>query len=359
MPAEKNDPSSTLSLRQVLEEGDEKLCSALKRLDALERDLAGIGSFEFRSALPSDTVDLQVRAGAALQATGISNQDGPVVPPEAIAAHVYTVGRTANLLHAFRWTKKKAIAECLGSIKYALEHESLLPALVLTRTILEHIGTYTLFHRDVSSLTPANESPNAGGDWVLDVQYALGHRSMGTRIDWADYFGNGLKGKRRKKYEAKEGYFDHEAETLLKGIDLMDKPVRGVRNAYEFLSEFGHPNYPSYQLGVISTEIKRHRHGFRMLRKVYAGDRAPRVVVEELRFLLRDVWELLVASLEHFLELDKKFADVEKEVVKKTRSWVRKTLQLQHTVFRDADPCPCLSGKIVGCCCGRGVQHTR
>lgn len=356
MSAEKHDPSSTWSLRQVLEEGDEKLRSALKRLDDIERHLAGTESFEFRSALPSDTVDLQVRAGASLQASEITGQgriERFVVPPETIAAHIYNVGRTANLLHAFRWTKKKAIAECLGSLKFSLEHDSVLPALVLTRTILEQIGTYALFHRDVSSLTPADESPNGGGDWVLDVQLALIPRAMGTRIDWADYFGNGLKGKRRKGYEVKEGYFDQSAKELLTGIDLVGKSVRGVRNAYDFLSEFGHPNYPSYQLGVMSSEIKLHRHGFRMLRKIYAGDRAPRMVAEELRFLLRDVWELLVASLEHFLELDKKFADVEKEVVKKTRSWVRKTLRLQRTVFRDADPCPCLSGKIVGCCCGK------
>ena len=353
-------PSSALSLRQVLEEGDEHLSSALKRLDDIERELVRAGSFDFRSALPSDIVDSLVRAGAALQASGITNQDQAasfVVPPEVIAAHVYNVGRTANLLHAFRWTKKKAIAECLGSVKFSLDHDSLLPALVLARTILEQVGTYALFQRDVSCLTPADESPNAAGDWVLDIQHALLPRAMGTRIDWADYFSNGLKGKGRKGYKANEGYFDQGAKDLLNGIDLVDKSVRGIRNAYEFLSEYGHPNYPSYQLGVVSAELTPHRHGFRMLRKVYAGDRTPRFAVEEQRFLLRDVWELLVAALEHFLVLDKKFADIQKEVGKKTHSWVRKTLRKHGTgtVFRYADPCPCFSGKIVGCCCGKGV----
>ena len=362
MSAEKQNPSSTLSLRQVLEAGDEQLFSALKRLDDLERDFAGTESFEFRSAMPSDTVDSLVRAGAALQASGITNQDQTasfVVPPETVAAHIYNVGRTANLLHAFRWTKKKAIAECLGTVKFSLDHDSLLPALVLARTILEQIGTYALFHRDVSCLTPADESPNAAGDWVLDVQHALIPRAMGTRIDWADYFSNSLKGKGRKGYKAKDGYFNLGAKDLLNGIDLIDKSVRGVRNAYEFLSEYGHPNYPSLQLGVVSAELTPHRHGFRMLHKVYTGDRAPRFVVEEQRFLLRDVWELLVASLDHFLELDKKFADIQKEVSKRTHSWVRKALRKHSadTIFRYADPCPCFSGKIVGCCCGKGVMR--
>lgn len=283
-------------------------------------------------------------------------------PQKPLQPHVYNVGRTANLLHAFRWTKKKAIAECLGSIKHSLVHQSLLPALVLARTILEQIGMYALFHRDVSRLTPVDESPNAGGDWVLDVQLTLIPRAMGTRIDWADYLSNGLKGKGRKSYRAKEGHFDQEAKDLLNGIDLLDKSVRGVRNAYEFLSEYGHPNYPSYQLGVVSGALTPHRLGFRMLHKVYAGDRAPRLAVEEQRLLLRDVWELLATTLDHFLDLDKKFSDIQEEVGKRTRSWVRKKIRQQGAtaaIFHTADPCPCLSGKIVGGCCGKGVLRLR
>ncbi|WP_434718144.1 hypothetical protein P5W98_00730 [Paraburkholderia sp. A1BS-2L] len=352
--------SAVFSLRQLLEKGDGQLSSVLSRLDDLACELTDTESFEYRSALPRDVADLQARAGAAFKSRGITDNVQPSeIPAQTIAAHVYGVGRTANLLHAFRWTKKRAISEHLVIIKSSLESSVLLPALVLTRAILEQIGAYALFYRDVSRLSPVDGSPNTGGDWVLDVQFVLFRRGMGTRIDWEDYSANGLKGKRRRGYEVKDGHFDQEARDLLNGIDLVDRSVRGIRNAYEFLSEFGHPNYPSYQLGVVSKEITHHRHGFRMLHKVYTNDSASLITVEELRFLLRDLLELLVASLEHFLDVDGRLKLTEEVIDRKTRAWVKKTLREHPTVFRNADACPCLSGKIVSGCCGRTITNRR
>ncbi|MEP7316070.1 MAG: hypothetical protein ABI667_05190, partial [Sphingomicrobium sp.] len=301
-------------MREAMEKGDAQMCRALLRLDELESGFANIESFEFRSAYPADVAALAVNATKALIGMGSA-------APAAMAAHIYDIGRTANLLHAFRWTKRKAIAECLGALKFSLGHGELLPALVLARVIIEHIGVYALFDHDSSRIVRESDSPKDRGDWVLEVRAALIPRLMGTRIDLADYFVNGLKGKSRKGYEAKEGYFDQEAKDLLKGVDRLDKTVKGIRNAYEFLSEYGHPNYPTFQLGVATAEVTRHRLGFRMLRKLYAADRVSRVVVDEQRLLLRDTWELLVEAVERFLELDIKLAEVEKEVGMSTRSW--------------------------------------
>ena len=100
----------------------------------------------------------------------------------------------------------------------------------------------------------------------------------------------------------------------MNGVDLVDKSVSGSRHAYDYLSEYAHPN-----VGVISTRVQDAKHtnlpnGFELQYRTYSTTAIGSVVVDGSLPWLVELLEITVEILKHLVVLDKQLAKLEKKL---------------------------------------------
>ena len=308
-----------------------------------------------------------------------NSEDAAVDVLVLIKGALREAGNTRWVIRRFVWSKRSIVSELSRTFIDSLEYPSFLPALILSRAILEHIANCEILRRDLSSILDMGgseikpEIQSLVDEGLLEPEFALLQsmndaidvRAFGSRKIWFEYAVHGIHGKKRSyKAPPEESVFstDMTARDLMKSIDILDKKVKGTRNTYDFLCEFAHPNLAVnssrintggilepdnlINMGWPISEFKHTPNDFQLSSKLY---RKP----------LADVFDVLRQNLEYFISLTVELTNHAKATMIITQEMMAKSISKDPLHFFADEYCPCLSKKSVIKCCGRGIKRKK
>lgn len=271
------------------------------------------------------------------------------------------VGETAGFLGAFCWTRRAAIKDLTETLQNALCGWNVISMVALARAMLEQVANSHIAAIEI--LPFFTEQPKNSEEKIHAVNKisdVLARRGKGTRVDWDHYISTSLKTGRKKSYKNDDGGVDLTACDLMDSIDRLDKKIKGARKAYEFASEFAHPNVGSRYLYLKPGYYVVLKDGIRVRENVLSRDlREPGL--DALPQRLVEFVEILVDAIEYFLATVRELEDKQNVIDHWSRELIRLLTSNGTSLFEKSELCPCLSGFAFGeCCGGQAVQpHSR
>ena len=268
----------------------------------------------------------------------------------------YDKGKTPSLMKAFRWEKNTAILDLSRSMQAALASSSLLSFIVLIRPILEQVAAASSCTTELEKLLSTEVvSLEEKSDKIIEAAVIVSRRGKGTRIDWESYLAKSLKEGKKKSYKPEVGSVDLTASDLMKTIDSLDKRIKGARKAYEFASEFAHPNIGLHLLYVDSADRTVLTDGLTLWNRKYHRD-SPRYAITQLRDRLLELVDITTESIHAFrIDFDK-MRKQELTVSKLAKEIIRTSVKRHPLLFHLREQCPCFSGDAFSACCGKKVR---
>ena len=303
----------------------------------------------------SEALDSALSSGTTAIGLDISKIH-PAKKMNAVFAQLYELGSASGEIGKFRWTRYTAIADALDISNYSISEGYVSAAYLQLRSVIELSGSIALLCRDAARIKLDESSKLKQSEWIISIVESANKRGAGTRLDWINLAEKGLRKGKSKSYKPSEKFQDKSAVDLMNGVDLIDKSVSGSRHAYDYLSEYAHPN-----VGVISTRLQAAKHtnlpnGFELQYRTYSTSSIGSVLVDGSLPWLVELLEITVEILKHLLVLDKQLAQLEKKLGELSKKVVRAGIKNYPELFESTFPCPCFSGKFVSSCCGRVIQ---
>jgi hypothetical protein len=272
---------------------------------------------------------------------------------------VFSWSSIKSSIDFFRWSRS-ATAEELSIQSYNNAKEnSLILSIMALRSLLEICGNAALLEKDLQELPEPKDENFARKDWFNAIQSLIDSRLEGVRVDYDKITKSGLRGAGRFSYKPGHLEADKTAKDLLKGIDLLDKRIKGTRNAYEFFSEFSHPNLASVLTNYDRVESKLQVidiHGYATHhQKRHVGamflDNFGHLLVEGIEVVEECVDELLRIDL--FLKLKGETISIHAKKV------IRRIVRKNTSSFESWEACPCNSGINIQRCCGNMIKASK
>jgi hypothetical protein len=254
------------------------------------------------------------------------------------------------------WTKRAVIVDLLISLQTALSGVNIISAITLVRPILEHVAAVSIAAHEILSLFDKTDlATKDKSDKIIRLCEIISKRGKGTRVDWETYLTKSLRTGKKKSYKAEPGTVDLTALDLMNSIDHLDKKIKGARKAYEFASEFAHPNVGSHFIYAKSASYATLSDGIRIWDRISCRD-CPENGIGELRERLIEMLQISLESIEVLKENVKNLENTRKIVIKWTKEVVRNGISNHPLIFNLKEPCPCFSGMEFGSCCGKKVK---
>jgi hypothetical protein len=258
----------------------------------------------------------------------------------------------------FRWSRASAAQELADRAHQAAEANSLLVAIMALRSILEVSGNAVLLERDLKQLAEPEEADLARMDWLSAVEALLDGRIAGVRVDYSTLTRQGLRGSKKFSYQAGE-FADHEAKDLLKGVDVLDKRVKGARAAYEFFSEFAHPNLASVWTHYDRTEVRIRVLDIHGYAAHHQRGKVGEVFLETFGSLLAEGIEITEECVGELLRVDLALKAEGERIAKHAKKAIREVVRRDPSAFDAREPCPCNSGRNIQQCCGKLIKPSK
>lgn len=284
--------------------------------------------------------------------TGGKPEPGSELETEWMRLNTYDVGRVPGLYGSYIWAKRRAVMELLGLLKNLLLSDHTLSMFIVGRSILEQIATASVLQGEVNKLLELDSySKDDLYLLLLDIRAVIGKHGKFTRIDWNTYLGKPLNKGRKRSYKKASGTQDLEADSIMKYIDKLNKIVKGTRPAYDFSSEFAHPNIGSFNLYTNRAATANLRGKERYYERYYDLS-FPQASIDDLQELTTDFLEMIIKCVDVF---DRDLVAMEKQH-RKLETWknkvVKRLVKLHPDSFSATEPCPCMSGFRLSKCCG-------
>lgn len=259
----------------------------------------------------------------------------------------------------FRWSRASTVEELASQAYQSAKENSLLVAITALRSILEVSGNAALLERDLHELAEPKDENVARMDWLSEFESVIDGRIAGVRVDYSALTRNGLRGAKKFSYKPGELEADHTAKDLLKGVDVLDKRIKGARAAYEFFSEFAHPNLASVWTHYDRTEVKIRVldiHGYAVhhqRRHVGAAflDTFGSVVSEGI--------EIAGECVDELLRIDIVLKAEGEAMARHAKRAIREIIKRDPAAFDSRELCPCNSGRNIQQCCGKLIKLSR
>lgn len=275
-----------------------------------------------------------------------------------VKATAYTIGLAPIQFRRYAWVRRQAIADLTRSALDNLKAGLLLPSLINVRSALEQIGNAFFIRADVKEFHDSHyATPTLWSSALVEVLAKLHERAFGTRIDWKTYLESPFSTGKTKSYQPVAGFMDMEANKLLHGVDALDKTVRGTRMCYEFLCEFAHPNAGVFFLSLFCKDVVRRDSPFIFIDTTLASN-FPSYAVGLLAPRIADVFSIYCQAIEELLVVLGEYDRAAREIEKRAKPVLKTVIGNCSSLWELQEPCPCLSGKPVGSCCGKAIVRT-
>ena len=305
-------------------------------------------------------------------------EDAEVDAYIARKALLYEFGLIPVELRRFIWHKKSTVVDLNHAIEQSLDSDSFLPGLILVRAVLEHVGTAEQLNNELAESLSARSARrgltnNGLSEFGLDKRMAanvatlcssrkaISVRSEGTRVDWDNFLTHSLKSGKRKSYKSpheKAWDVDVDARDLMKSIDVLNKQVKGARNAYEFLCEFAHPNVGTSIWNCAGGKSLTSVSGFVLFELKHAR-RDFRMGMLGLVARLNDLFAIHSACTKRLSKIDALLVRQHKLLQDRARAVIGSKIKSEPGLFFSDDYCPCLSGHRITKCCGKNVKKSK
>jgi hypothetical protein len=259
----------------------------------------------------------------------------------------------------FRWSRASTVEELASQAYQSANDNSLLMAITALRSILEVCGNAALLDRDLQELAEPKDENVARMDWLGEFESVIDGRIAGVRVDYSVLTRNGLRGTKKFSYKPGELEADHTAKDLLKGVDVLDKRIKGARAAYEFFSEFAHPNLASVWTHYDRTEVKikvLDIHGYAVhhqRRHVGAA------FLDTFGSVVNEGIEIAGECVDELLRIDLVLKAEGEAMARHAKRAIREIIKRDPAAFDARELCPCNSGKNIQQCCGKLIKVSR
>jgi hypothetical protein len=259
----------------------------------------------------------------------------------------------------FRWSRVSTVEELASQAYQSASDNSLVMAITALRSILEVSGNAALLEKDLRELVKPKDENVARMDWLSEFESVIDGRIAGVRVDYSALTRNGLRGTKKFSYTPGEFEADHTAKNLLKGVDILDKRIKGTRAAYEFFSEFAHPNLASVWTHYDRTEWKisvLDIHGYvvhHQRRHVGAA------FLDTFGSVLNEGIEIAGECVDDLLRIDLVLKIEGEAMAKHAKRAIREIIKRDPAAFDSRELCPCNSRKNIQQCCGKLIKVSR
>lgn len=259
----------------------------------------------------------------------------------------------------FRWSRASIVEELARQAYQSASDNSLVVAIAALRSILEVSGNAALLEKDLRELAEPKDENVARMDWLSDFESVIDGRIAGVRVDYSALTRNGLRGTKNFSYKPGDFEADHTARDLLKGVDILDKRIKGARAAYEFFSEFAHPNLASVWTHYDRIEVKisvLDIHGYAVhhqRRHVGAA------FLDTFGPVLNEGIEIAGECVDDLLRIDLVLKAEGEAMARHAKRSIREIIKRDPAAFDSRELCPCNSGNNIRQCCGRLIKVSR
>lgn len=269
---------------------------------------------------------------------------------------LYDKGKASSLLNTFIYTKRAAIKDLGTSLQNAVAGLNVISSIVLVRAILEQVAAASVATKEINKIFDFNElTVNEKSERIILLCEIVSKRGKGTRIDWKAYLSKSLREGKKKSYKVEDGAVDLTASDLMNNVDILNKSVKGARKAYEFASEFAHPNIGAHFLYVQSASSKVLADDIRIWERISARD-FPKDGIDALEERIVELFEIAVEAISHLNILIDQLEAKQKTIKTWVKDIIKKGIDNQPLIFNLKEPCPCFSGQEFGKCCGKKLK---
>ena len=272
-----------------------------------------------------------------------------------LKAMFYQSALNKNELSQYIWSKRKAVSDGIMHLKYAMSNNSLSLCMMQMRGIFEQIADFVVVDENTKNSLSPTDSIQENIVKIDDISAVIHQHMLATRIDWENYMSKATKGSKKKSYKPEEGFQSVEAKSVLNSIDILEKKIKGVRRAYEFLCEFTHPNIGTYLSCRISKKVV-DKNSPLMFIETNLGTEISKEGIEFLSLPIVGSFQLFAECLFEFEKSAVSLKKLELKIRNHTISSTKRNLKNFPEVWNKNEPCFCLSGKNIGSCCGRKLR---
>ena len=269
---------------------------------------------------------------------------------------VFNWSSLQSSLDFFRWSRASTVEELANQAHQSAKDNSLIVAIMALRSILEISGNAALLERELHGIGEPKEENVARMSWLNEFESFIDSRLIGVRVDYEALRQNGLRGAKKFSYKPGDFEADHTAKDLLKGVDLLEKRVKGGRGAYEFFSEFAHPNLASVLTNYDRTELKikvLDIHGYVVYhQRRHIGAK----FLATFGPVVHEGVEIVEECVDEILRIDLSLKAQGEAMAKHVKKAIREIIKREPAAFDSREFCPCTSGRNIRECCGKLIK---
>jgi len=262
-------------------------------------------------------------------------------------------------LNFFRWTRKTSMLELCKQALIAAESKSLLVTLSAMRSILEITGNCCLLRRDLERFTDPIDNILEKMNWLNGIDEIIDSRIAGMRSDYSKILANGLRSSKKTSYKSGEFEVNLEAKDLLNGVDLLAESVKGARAAYDFFSEFAHPNLASSLINYDQTSVRYAIDEIIFYSVQYEQNKFGDAFLENFGAVLIEGIEIISECIDEMVKIDDYLNHKADEVALVAKRVIRDTIKKDPFAFDAHESCPCYSRKNIQNCCGKLINTSK
>ena len=291
-----------------------------------------------------------------------STQDVTVNDSEWLMLKRGTVFNWSSLqssINFFRWSRASTVEELASQAYQSASDNSLVMAIAALRSILEVSGNVALLEKDLRELAEPKDENVARMDWLSEFESVIDGRIAGVRVDYSALTQNGLRGTRKFSYKPGDFEADLTAKDLLKGVDILDKRIKGARAAYEFFSEFVHPNLASVWTHYDRTEVKISVRDIHSYAVHHQRRHVGAAFLDTFGSVLYEGIEIAGECVDDLLRIDLVLKAEGEAMARHAKRAIREIIKRDPAAFDSRELCPCNSGKNIQQCCGKLINVSR
>lgn len=262
-------------------------------------------------------------------------------------------------LNFYRWTRKTSIIELSRQGFIAAKSNSLLVALSSMRSILEITGNASLLKRDLEKFEDPIDNLEEKTKWLNNFDGLIDSRISGVRSNYSKILSGGLRNAKKIAYKPGEFEANLEAKDLLNGVDLLAERVKGARAAYDFFSEFAHPNLASSLVSYDQTSVRYSINEIIFYSVQYQQNKLGDTFLDNFGLVLVEAIEIISECLDEMLKIDEFLMQRADEVALVAKRVIRDMVKRDPFAFDAHESCPCYSGKNIQNCCGRLINVSK
>ena len=272
-----------------------------------------------------------------------------------LRASVYDICKVKTLIESKKESGLRAVNRLLAGAEAGLLSGDCLVPFICYRSLLEQIGHFNCFVKEISALELENSFTSAA-KYCLDLIEVSVPKVGATRVAW-DKLARAqnldeLIEKNKIKYEISDQRMSLESDSCLKSIDLVNKQLKGTRAIYEILCEFAHPNVGSTLISYSDAELEIGKDGVgRVTKALHMGP--PFNFFSEMSPLVVNIFECISKNLSHYIRLLTESEKQANRAIQAAQIVAPVLLKRNKDVFDPYAACPCGSGDKIRFCCGK------